>query len=224
MKSLLSILLLFLFVTNTHTQSTCSTYYPFEEGSSFQITNYNKKGKKETVVNYNITNVTETSAMFNTQILDKKGKEITTSNYDIICENDLVSIDFKSMMSPDLFSQYKNIDMDFEGTNIELPNNLSVGQTLKDAEMKMTMNMSGIKMNLGINIINRKVEAQESITTPAGTFDCYVITYDTEMKMGLKRIGKNKEWIAKGVGLVKSENYNKKGKLISYSELTQISN
>lgn len=224
MKPLYSTLLLFLFIGTLNAQNTCSIYYPFEEGTSFQITNYNKKGKTEAIINYSISNVTETTATFNTEILDKKGKKITTSNYDIICENDLVSIDFKSMMSPDLFSQYKDIDMDFEGTNIELPNNLSVGQTLKDAEMNMTMNMSGIKMNLSINMVNRKVEGEESVTTPAGTFDCYVITYDTEMKMGLKRIGRNKEWIAKGVGLVKSENYNKKGKLISYSELTKISN
>jgi hypothetical protein len=33
-----------------------------------------------------------------------------------------------------------------------------------------------------------------------------------------------KDWIAEGVGMVKSETFNKNGKLLGYSELTQISN
>ncbi|MFD2312589.1 hypothetical protein ACFSKX_19395, partial [Microbulbifer halophilus] len=106
--------------------------------------------------------------------------------------------------------------------NVEFPNNLKVGQTLKDANLKMTLNMSGIKMNMTMDMLNRTVDAKESVTTTAGTFDCFVLSYDTEMKMGMKMNFKNKEWIAKGVGVVKSENYNKKGKLMGYSELTSF--
>ena len=42
------------------------------------------------------------------------------------------------------------------------------------------------------------------------------------MKMGLKQSFEIKEWIAEGVGAVKSETYNKNGKLMGYSELTAV--
>ncbi len=199
-------------------------YYPFEEGTAFQITGYDKKGKINSVVDYSITDVTDNTATIKAKISDKKGKEITTTDYKINCNNNTISIDFKSMMNPDMFAQYKDIEIDFEGTNIELPNDLSVGKDLKDANMVMIMNMGGMKMNMTMDLVNRKVEGKERISTPAGTFDCYVITYTTEVKMGMKSTFKNKEWIAEGVGMVKSENYNKKGKLLGYSELTKINN
>ncbi len=199
-------------------------YYPFEEGTAFQITGYDKKGKINSVVDYSITDVTDNTATIKAKISDKKGKEITTTDYKINCNNNTISIDFKSMMNPDMFAQYKDIEIDFEGTNIELPNDLSVGKDLKDANMVMIMNMGGMKMNMTMDLVNRKVEGKERISTPAGTFDCYVITYTTEIKMGMKSTFKNKEWIAEGVGMVKSENYNKKGKLLGYSELTKINN
>ena len=97
-----------------------------------------------------------------------------------------------------------------------------MGQTLKDANLKITLNMSGIKMNMTLDMLNRTVDAKESVTTASGTFDCFQLSYNTEMKMGMKMKFKIKEWIAEGVGVVKSETYNKKGKSMGYSELTSI--
>ncbi len=225
MKQIISIFLSVFFIsTLSYGQNSCSKYYPFIEGKTFQITSYDKKGKKASVVDYNITNVTDNTATFNTKIYDDKGKEVTTTSYDITCENDAISIDFNSLISPELLEQYKDMELDIRGTNIEIPNNLVVGQELKDADMTMTIKMGGINMNMTMQLMNRKVDARESVTTTAGTFDCYVISYTTEVKMGLKQTNMAKDWIAEGIGMVKSESYNKNGKLLGYSELTQISN
>ena len=203
-------------------QSACKAYYPFEEGSKFEITNYDKKGKKEGAVNYEVTTIENNVATIKTIILDNKDKEITTTEYKITCDGNSISIDFKSLMNSDMFKQYKDMEMDITGTNIELPNDLQVGQSLKDASLNMAIDMGGMKMNMSVNILNRKVNAKESITTPAGTFECYALSYDSEMKVGLKMTFKLKEWIAEGVGVVKSESYNKNGKLMGYSELTSF--
>ncbi len=223
MKTKIIILIcVFLISFSSFSQSACQAYYPFDEGTKFEITNYNKKGKKEGVVKYEITNVQNNVATIKTIIFDAKGKEITTTDYKITCEGNSISIDFKSLMSQDLFKQYKDMEMDITGTNVELPNDLQVGQSLKDANMNMEINMGGMAMNMGIDMINRKVDKKESITTPAGTFDCFAISYDSEMKMGMKIKFKIKEWIAEGVGVVKNESYNKNGKLMGYSELTSF--
>ena len=205
-------------------QNACSMYYPFKVGAEFEITNFNKKGKKEGVVHYKIISIENNEATIETKISDDKGKEITTTSYKIVCNGDSISIDFKSLINPDIYKQYKDMELDITGTNIELPNDLQVGQSLEDASVNMSINMSGIKMNMTIDMVDRKVNAKESITTPAGTFDCFALSYNSEMKMGMKMSYEIKEWIAEGVGLVKSENYNKKGKLTGYSELTSISN
>ena len=49
----------------------------------------------------------------------------------------------------------------------------------------MTMNRGGKEMKITSHIKERKVEAKESVTTPAGTFECYrissVIEAETDM-------------------------------------------
>jgi len=225
MKTKIIILISAFFISSlSFSQSGCEAYYPFKEGAKFEITNFDKKGKKEGVVNYEITNIDNNVATIKTLIFDEKGKEIADTEYQVACEGNTISIDFKSLMNQDMFKQYKDMEMDITGTNIELPNDLQVGQSLKDANMDMSINMGGIKMNMSINMINRKVNAKESMTTAAGTFDCFALSYNTEMKMGMKMTFEFKEWIAEGVGLVRNESYNKKGKLMGYSELTSISN
>ncbi|WP_235835935.1 TapB family protein [Cognatitamlana onchidii] len=203
-------------------QSGCNAYYPFEKGTKFEITNFNKKGKKEGVVRYQVSNVENNVATLATQILDAKGKELTSTSYNVTCQGDLISIDFKSLMNPELLTKYGDLEVDMTGNNIEFPNNLEVGQALKDANMNMVINMGGMNMNMTINMIDRKVISKESVTTPAGTFDCFVLSYASEIKMGVTYSFTSKEWIAKGVGLVKNETYNNKGSLMSYSELTNL--
>lgn len=224
MKTKILILISVFFISfSSFSQSACAVYYPFEEGTKFEITNYNKKGKKEGLVKYDITNIENNIATIKTTIYDAKGKEITTTSYKIMCEGNSISIDFKSMMNQDMFKQYKDMEMDITGNNIELPNDLQVGQTLKDANMNMAIDMGGMKMNMSIDFINRKINKKESITTPAGTYNCFAISYDSEMKIGVKMTFKIKEWIAEGVGVVRNESYNKSGKLMGYSQLTSFS-
>ena len=73
--------------------------------------------------------------------LDNQGKEITTTEYHITCEGNSISIELKSLMNSDMFKQYKDMEMDITGTNIELPNDLQVGQSLKDANLKMAIHL-----------------------------------------------------------------------------------
>jgi hypothetical protein len=224
MKTKIIILIaLFLINFSSFGQSECKAYYPFEEGTKFEITNYDKKGKKEGMVKYHVSKVENNVATIETIIFDNKDKEVTTMSYNVMCDGNKVSIDFKSLMNPEMFKQYKDMEMEFTGTNIELPNELQVGQRLNDANMNMAMNMGGMTMNMSINMLNRTVDKKETITTPAGTFECFALSYDSEMKMGMKISFKIKEWLAEGVGMIRNESYNNNGKLMGYSELTSFS-
>ena len=209
-------------------QNNCSKYYPMIEGSSFEYTNTNKKGKTEGITHYTISNVSQkgssTVATFDLKYIDKKGKEIFDSNYNITCDGNTIKVDYKSLFPSQMMKQYTDmgLEMDITGTDIELPNNLSVGQKLPDANVAIAMSMSGINMNITVDQINRKVEKKESITTPAGTFNCYLIIETNRSKtMGATQEMQSKLWLAEGIGMVKQENYRKNGDLVSRSELTK---
>ncbi len=157
---------------------------------------------------------------------DEKGKNIFESDYNIICENGIVRIDFKSLFPSQMMQQFSdmNVEMDITGTDIELPNDLSVGQELADANLSIAMSMSGIKMNTTVDQTNRKVEKKESVTVAAGTFDCYLVTETNVSKtMGATIEMQSKLWLAEGVGMVKQESYKKNGNLMSRMELTKFS-
>lgn len=215
---------LLLFITMPVSAQDCSKYYPFKEGTTFQITNYDKKGKATGVIDYTVKESSGDTALFAYEMYDDKGDLIMSSEYGITCKDDGIAIDFKSLMSPGVMNQYQEMEVDFSGTDLILPNNLSPGQQLPDANILMNVSVPPINMKLTVDMLNRNVEANETITTPAGTFDCVVVSYDHETKMGMKISGKAKQWYAEDVGMVKSESYNKKGKLIGSSVLTAFNN
>ncbi len=211
-------------------QNNCSNYYPMIEGSSFEYTNYNKKGKIAGITQYTIVSVTSqgsaSKATLELKMSDKKGKEVFNSKYSFTCENNIVKIDFKSLFPAQMMKQYTEmgVEMDISGTDIEIPSNLEVGQQLADANVAISMNMSGIKMNITVDQTNRMVEKKESITTPVGTFDCYILTEKTNSKtMGANIEMNSKIWLAEGVGMIKQETYKKNGDIMSTTELTKHS-
>ena len=86
----------------------------------------------------------------------------------------------------------------------------------------MKIQAGSVTMNFSVHNKNKIVVGKETITVPAGTFDCVIVTSDTDTKMMIAKHTKSKNWYAKGIGLVKQEDYNKKGKLIGKQVLTQF--
>jgi hypothetical protein len=223
---IISLLLLATVFPQANAQTGCSKFYPLKEGTKAELTSYDKKGKIAAVVDYTVSNKTQTSegevATMKSSIKDDKGKLIAETEYDVTCDGTKISIDYNSMVSPMMMEQFQNMEYDISGVDLEIPNNLSVGQELPDAEMNMKISMSGINMNMDLTITNRKVIGKEDVTTPAGTFSCFVITYDMSTKMGMTQTSNSKQWIAEGVGMVKQEDY-QRGKVSSSSVLTKFS-
>ncbi len=109
--------------------------------------------------------------------------------------------------------------VEVDGAEPIIPSNMEVGQELETGEMTVTMGIVKAKQNISSN----KVVAKEEITVPAGTFDCYVVMQEYTASLGpLKVKGSQKTWYARGVGNVKSETYDKKGKLTSSQVLKEF--
>jgi hypothetical protein len=207
----------------------CSKFYPMTEGVSMEYTNYNKKGKVEGISSYKVT---ETNTVGNTtnatmaiNLKDEKGKEIYSTDYKLSCTGNMVTLDYESLLPSDMMNQYGDMDIEISGNDIEIPNDLRVGQNLNDANVTMKIGMSGINMNIAVDMLNRKVEKKESVTTPAGTYDCYVVYSENQSKMMMaNQVYPSRVWLAEGLGMVKQETYKKNGDLMSSTLLTAYSN
>ena len=118
---------------------------------------------------------------------------------------------------------FKDMEVEMSGTALEFPAKLIPGQTLPDGSINIKAMTGGITlMNMSMNITNRKVEAAEVVTTPAGTFECVKMSQESELKSIIKKKFKTVSWYAIGVGMVKSENLDEKGNVESSTVLTKF--
>lgn len=227
-KASLFVLIFFTLLHISVAQDCSQSFYAMKEGTKLMMTNFSDKGKitstSETLIktvkadgsNYDIT--VETTLKNDKDKILSEGK-----NYTVKCENGTIKLDISSMMMADFAVQMKNMEVTISGNGIDIPQTLTEGMTLSDGTTEMKLGSNGMNfMTMKFDIKNRKVEKKENLTTSAGTFECYKITYNMDMKTMFKRSIKVTQWLAPGVGLIKTETYNQKGELESYSELTKF--
>jgi len=233
-RILIPILSLSLLATTAYAQCN-NAFYSLEEGSEFEMTSYNKKDKPQTRIVYAVGKVEESGdayeATFHSTIYDEKDEMVSDGEFVVICEDGNIRVDMQRLTSSmDQLAAYDEMEVESEVSFLEIPSNLEVGQNLPDGHttIKVKMGEGNMAMTtMKIDVVNRKVEAKENLSTPAGTFECYKITYDTDMNikvMGFanKSTFSSAEWVARGVGVVKTESYDKKGRLNAYSLLTDL--
>lgn len=217
---------LFLLVCNV-TNAQCDAFYALSEGAKFELSHFDKKQKLTGVSKYEVTEVRTSGDGFEATVTakfdDKDGEELNFHDFPVSCNSEGISVEFDFTNNPAFNNMGDNMEAVVEGDANVIPSNLSVGMPLPDANTSVDMMLNGTKiMGMNVKQFNRKVVAQEMITTPAGTFECFKITADHELKMLMKKKNSTIEWYAKGVGMVRSETYNKKGKMIAHSELTSF--
>ena len=96
-----------------------------------------------------------------------------------------------------------------------IPDNIAVGDKLKDTEIKIKILTVFTATN---RYTNRRVTARERIEVPAGTFDCFLVE-DDEFFTGSGPFH-TQTWVSRGVGIVKQIIYKKDGTINQVFELT----
>ncbi len=202
----------------------CTFYFPVKKGTTTEMKSYNGKDKLTGSVKSKVIDQSSDKIKFSSEVFDEKGKSLSTGEYEVQCKDGEYVMDMNSFLKGVDKNAYKDMDVKVEATEMTIPAKLSVGQKLNDGQISMKIsNQIMTIMNMTVKVLNRQVVSFEDITTSAGTFKCAKITYDMETKiMGTTRT-KVTEWISEKVGVVRSEVYDQKGKLSSYSVLTSIS-
>jgi len=205
--------LIILFATGIYAQD-CSSYYFMQDKKTIEMTIYNKKGDPNGKQIYNVSGVSNsggtTTANVNTEMFDKKGKSVTKSTGKYECKGGVVMVNMKMMIPSAQMEQFGKADVKADDVYIEYPSSMKAGDALKDANFNMDVDQGGLKQSLILNITNRKVEGKESVTTTAGTWDCFKISYKAKMTIKTAGIGipmniDGTEWYAPDFGVVKTE-------------------
>jgi hypothetical protein len=211
----------------------CDFFMPFKENSGLKYQNFNQRdrleGSQEVRVKKVETNGGELVATIHTKAFDRRDRLQHEGEYTIICDGDEMIIDMKSMLNQAMQGgDFQEMDMRFESENIVLPSRMTPGQQLPDASMQMVIQAEGMNVSTtNMRIFDRQVESKETITTPAGTFECFKISSNMNSEtraMGIPfRVNaRTVEYYAPNVGMVRTEHYDDKGRLQGYTVLAEI--
>lgn len=204
-------------------------FFPSKVGTVLTYKIFDKKEKESSTVKYTIlelkTNGDNMDITYLCESTSPKNETIFKEEITIHKKGDKIYFDMSNFINKAAFQQGGDIKADIKitGNNMEVPNNPKPGDLLPDANMEMAMNLGIINMKMSAQVVNRKVVALEDVTVKGGTFKCYKFSSDVNSSaMGIKTKSSNIDWYAKGIGVVRSETYDKNGKLQSHTELVEV--
>ncbi len=212
MKKIFTVVCLLICV-NMYAQK-CSDYLFLQNNKTVEMTIYNKKGEENGKQIYTVSNVTNTgdvtTATLNSEMFDKKGKSIVKASNHIKCVSGVMMMNMKMMLPQQQAEQFGKAEATAEDVYIDYPSTMNAGDQLKDGSFSMDIDNNGLKQTINMSVTNRKVEGKESVTTTAGTWDCFKIYYKSKMVIKTAGIGipiniEGTEWYAPGVGVVKTQ-------------------
>jgi hypothetical protein len=204
----------------------CVSYIPMKQGAKWELQHFDAKNKLTSTSKNEVKASTAAGnsikLVIETESFNNKGITQGKNTYSAGCENGLFFLDMRGNIDQNAMSNFKDMQVTITADNLNFPSDPQPGQLLKSGKFSMDAQMQGMPggFKMTVDVYNRKVEGNESITTPAGTFDCVKITYDMKTFMMIEMITKGVEWYAKDVGLVKSETYDSKGKIMGSSLLS----
>ncbi len=217
---------------NTSDWDNKDPYYALKKGAVITYTMYNGKGK---VQGYNKSEVLDISRTKNSikatisgQITDSKGRVQNGGTVSMRAQNGNFYVNLLDFISPQGLEGV-DFEADMSGNDMVIPTKLKPGQTLPDANATFKMKMKSGTENMDIpplvfHIFNRRAIRAEIVDTPVGQFVCFKIiqTVEAEYPIIGTQQGTTITWIGKGLGVIKTEHYDAKGKLTSKMLLTGI--
>ncbi|MDF2189754.1 hypothetical protein [Paraflavitalea sp. CAU 1676] len=192
----------------------CKSYYYLQNNKTIEMSIYNKKGDENGKQVYTVSEVKNgggsVTATLNSEMFDKKGKSIARGKGVIQCNGGIMMVDMKMSLPAAQQEQFNAADAKVDNVYIEYPSSMKVGDQLKDANMNMEIDSKGMKQSVSMVVSERKVVGEEKVSTTAGSWDCFKITYKSRIAIKTMGIGipvniEGTEWFAPNFGVVKTE-------------------
>ena len=210
----------------------CNQFLLLQKDKTIEISIYDKKGQPNGKQVYTVKDVSTSggtvTGTINTEQFDKNSNSKAKATSTLQCSGGEFRMDMKLMLPQQHSEKYGDAEVNAKSSFLSYPGNLKVGDTPPDGSFTMDLSHNssgpggpgappagppgppGFKQSLTMTISDRKVLAQESVTTTAGTWNCFKISY--KCKVGVKTgpfsipaTFDGTEWYAPGFGIVKTE-------------------
>ncbi len=210
----------------------CNFFFANEEGKVLTRTGYKADGTVSSLLIYRVDHVydypsgMEVDAHFS--FSKPSGKVINSGQMVARCDDGNFTMNMNHILTfPDALNM-KNADLYMMGDLMSYPDAFSaeddpssVGDysdgTIRISDKKNKDNKAEI------SVTNREFVANEDVKTPAGYYHATKVKYQLKIWTPKATIeGYGYEWYAPNVGIVRTEEYNDKDQLQSYSVLTSI--
>ena len=213
------------FATGTHAQN---AFFPVKKGTVLVYAQQDAKGKAKSYSKLSIKDVegsgSNMTISYVTEILDKDRKSANPPNEmpcKVIIKDGVMILDMNQMFAGQI--KDPQLKVSITGMPMELPDNMQPGQSLKDADVTMSIDLGVAKMETTMKMTDGKCIAIEDVTVPAGTFKCHKITQTvTTTVMGRNIVSRSISWYAPSIGQVKTESYDEKNQLQSSTALVEV--
>ena len=206
----------------------CKDYFPHKEGTVLTYENYDKKDKVTGTSVISIRDRKKTpegiSVVLRSKFIDDKGEEVFENEMPVECRNGVLYMDMSKYLDPASMGAYSSMDVEVSADNLDLPLGGPAGTELGNGKVTAVVRSPGAKIaTITLDISDRKIAARERLETPAGAFECLKITYNILSQIGFVKVNSSAiEWYSTEYGTIRSETYNKKGKLVSYMVLKSV--
>ena len=222
--------------TSAAASGSCGSLAIFHKGAVIEGKSYDGTGKETSSQTTTITDVkdeggiTIADAEMGMHSSSTKG---TTMKVSFKCDGKFLYMDLGSVMA-----NFNSIgETKIEATPLKFPLVISEGEALPNASISVQMDRGTMKMKSTSTYKDNKVAGKESVTTAAGTWNCFKVssTIETNIDMGggakeqaIAEMMQKKSpfkkmtmWYAPDFGIIKTEMYSD-GKLTLRSEVTSI--
>lgn len=200
-------------------------FFPIKKGTVLTYVHKNASGKPESYHSMKIEDIQGNESDFTVSylftVMDKDKKPVgEPMPCKVGIQGDVVTFDLHQMMGN---MQQMPVQMEITGVPMQLSANMKEGDAIKDADVTMSADMGIAKMKTTVQMTGGKCVAIEDLAVPAGTFRCHKISQDVSTKvLGRSVSMKSVSWYAVGVGTIRSETFNEKGKITETTELLNM--
>lgn len=205
-----------------------NTYLPSKRNFRIKYVSYDSKDRREYSEIWQLVGKSKSNGLIQYNI----ESEITTRKqntfyqyFRLVTKDSIFFIGSERYLDPKKLDSYQKMVIKISSDSVAIPVRPKIGQMLPEAscEASILRGTGSVLMSMNVLLINRKIDAMENISTPAGNFNCFKISTDKITYGGINK-SKTKifEWYAINVGLVRMEEYQSKGKLISYKVLESL--
>ncbi|HWK57435.1 MAG TPA: hypothetical protein VNQ80_08865 [Parapedobacter sp.] len=210
----------------------CADFIWFREDAMIEFTYHDANAKLINQTRMTVTEV-QTTGEGTIALVRSSGESGHSFDLKMVCSGGNLYMDFGSLMKQALAQSgqagidtsafentVKTTEISFDDAFLVFPDAFYAGQYLPDAEVTIkTSPAPQMTLEITSTLSGRKVEAKETIQTPAGQFECIKISgrRHTRMKvMGMDKVldgGTEYLWFAPGIGVIRQDTYDDKDKL-----------